>query len=269
MNVYKADIKRSLNSWGFIAGIIGFAIASFFGAFDQILPVFQGQAQDGLSSGYTVQLVISSLQTETLLLVLPILAVLPCTAAFIDEHKSRFLREYLPRAGKKCYIVSKVCTTLLTGGLVLFIGAILICVVFCLLFSPFELAQQLPEKTAATEIINDTVDVSAQLNFIDFISRAFLFFLSGAFWSLIGGLFAAITMSRYMAYAFPFILFYVLIILSERYFKGFYILNPKEWLNTTGDWVGGVLGVALFLIELIVIMSFLYAFVIDRRLRDV
>ena len=37
----KTDLKRAFGSWGFIAAVIGFAVAAFFGVAGQILPILQ------------------------------------------------------------------------------------------------------------------------------------------------------------------------------------------------------------------------------------
>ena len=112
------------------------------------------------------------------------------------------------------------------------------------------------------------IDVSAQLTFTDLIGRAFLFFLSGALWSLVGGLFATLTMSKYMAYASPFIFYYVLIILSQRYFTDIYVLNPQEWLNPSELWNAGIWGAALLVSELILLIAVAYGLLMQRRIRD-
>ena len=72
-----------------------------------------------------------------------------------------------------------------------------------------------------------------------------------------------------MAYASPFILYYVLIILNERYFEDLYVLYPKEWLFPSDAWVMGSFGVMLLLIELIAIVSFLFVITAKRRLVNV
>ncbi|WP_066685891.1 hypothetical protein [Christensenella intestinihominis] len=273
MQALRTDLKRSLTSWGFLVGIIGMAVAAFFGVFEQMLPVFQGQAEGGLAAGYSIQLSIDSLKTDVVLLVLPILAALPFTTAFVDDHKSRYLREYLPRAGKRPYLVSRVAATALSGGLALFLGVLLVCFVFALLFTPMELVpQEAEEALGGAAMIGEPggeVDVAAQLTFTDLMGRALLFFLSGALWSLVGGLFATLTQSRYMAYASPFIFYYVLVILSQRYFRDAYVLSPQEWLNPSGLWNAGIWGAALLVGELAVLTGIGYGLLMQRRMQDV
>ena len=140
----------------------------------------------------------------------------------------------------------------------------MICLVFALIITPFEAVQTAQEATAQ----GGTIDVSAQLTFTDLMGRAFLFFLSGALWSLVGGLFATLTMSKYMAYASPFIFYYVLVILSQRYFSEIYVLNPQEWLNPSPLWNAGIWGAVLLVSELIILLAVLYGILIQRRIQD-
>lgn len=270
LNSLKIDIKRAFTSWGVIVGILGLILAGLLGVLKEIIVVFLGQMGDTLPTGYSSQIALSSLQTNVVLLVLPILAALPFTSAFVDDHKNRYIREYLPRIGVRPYLFSRVISTALLGGLVLLLGVILLYCVFALLFSPLELAPQGIEavtgsvSTVSTEMIN----FNGQITFVNLAERAFLFFLSGALWSLVGGLFATITMSKYMAYASPFIFYYVLVILSQRYFTNIYVLNPQEWLNPSELWNAGIWGAVLFVSELIVLLSIAYYAIMRRRLQD-
>jgi hypothetical protein len=109
----------------------------------------------------------------------------------------------------------------------------------------------------------------AQPYFAQLLLKSTTLLLSGAFWSLVGFAFAAGTQSRYMAYASPFILYYVLIILHERYFDSLYVLYPKEWLFPSDAWVMGGFGVILLLAELIVITGLVFSVIARRRLEHV
>jgi len=276
MNALKTDIKRALLSWGFPVGIIGMAVAAFFGAFEQMLPVFQGQVEEGLQQGFTIQLVFTALGSDIVLMVLPILCALPFTTAFVDDFKSKYIREYLPRCGKRDYVRGKVIATTLSGGLTLFLGILLVLVVFAVMFLPMEVPPEVPEMSEyemqMARMMGDAAQqadtLTAQLNFAQLMQTAFVFFLSGCLWSLVGSLMATLTMSRYMAYAAPFIFYYVLVILSQRYLKDFYVLDPQEWLRPANVWVGGTCGIALFVGEIMVIVAFLFAWIMRRRLND-
>ena len=91
---------------------------------------------------------------------------------------------------------------------------------------------------------------------------------SGALWSSIGLLLGTITGSKYMAYASPFVLYYVLIILHERYLPDLFILYPKEWIAPSAHWQFGVTGVLLLVGELTVLAALGFFVAAGRRLRQ-
>lgn len=269
----KTDMQRALASWGFIAAVIGTGAVLFFGSFDSLLPLMQNaMGQQGIQAGFHDQVLLSALQSNVLLLAAPILAALPYTAAFVDDCKSGILKEYLPRSGKKEYVRGKVLASGLSGGLALFLGILLTYIIFALVLTPMEVVPQIPDQSAAGAVVMAgpaPQPMQMPSMFPQVLSGAFLFFLAGCFWSLVGALFAGLTMSRYMAYAFPFILYYVLIILCTRYFTGLVILNPQGWVNPMAEWPGGMWGMALFMGELIVSVAVLYSVAVKRRLADV
>ena len=109
----------------------------------------------------------------------------------------------------------------------------------------------------------------AEPYFAQLLLKAAILFFSGAFWSLTGFTFAAMTQSKYMAYASPFILYYVLIILHERYFEDLYVLYSKEWLFPSDYWVLGGFGVIILLTILSAIMSLCFTIIAKRKLANV
>ena len=139
-----------------------------------------------------------------------------------------------------------------SGGLALALGIFLAYGFAALLFLPMEAYPNL--------------DATVPNYFGNLMETALMFFASGAFWSLIGLTFATLTNSKYMAYASPFVLFYVFIILYERYFDKLFVLYPREWLNPSSKWMFGKIGVAVLLIEFSVLMALAFAFAAKRRL---
>jgi hypothetical protein len=173
----------------------------------------------------------------------------------VDDVKSGFIKQFLHRSGIAQYIKGKLIACGLSGGLVLFSGIVAAYVLSSLVFTPMETA--LPEGAPA------------QPYFAQLLMVSFTLFFSGALWSLIGFTFAAATQSRYMAYASPFIIYYVLIIIHERYLESLYVLYPKEWLFPSDAWVLGSLGVLIMLAELTAVVSLLFAATAKRRLANV
>jgi len=248
-----SDIKRALCSKGFLFGIVSMVLMMLITSLSSILPKIQSGVI--LPNGYHGKLILDALISNDVTLALPILCTLPFTAAFVDDIKSGFIKQYLPRSGVKSYIKGKLIACGLSGGLVLFLGIMISYGLSSLIFTPMELALA---KNAVEEPY-----------FAQVLMSAATIFLSGAFWSLVGFTFAALTMSKYMAYASPFILYYVLIILNERYFEKLYVFYPKEWLSPTRGWVFGTFGMILLLAELTTVVALAFVIIAKRRLENV
>lgn len=248
----QSDINRALCSKGFIMGIAGLIVVIVFASLESFIGITR--VAEPLENGYHAKVILKALESDAFTLALPILCALPFTTAFVDDMKSGFIKQYLSRTNRKQYIKGKLIACGLSGGLVLFAGVLTAFLMAYLVFTPMELA--LVEGQTAEPYL-------AQL-----IVKAFILALSGVFWSLVGFTFAALTMNRYMAYASPFILYYVLIILHERYFEWLYVLYPKEWIFPAKEWVLGDLGIILLIAELTLIISLWFAIIAKRRLHD-
>lgn len=92
-----------------------------------------------------------------------------------------------------------------------------------------------------------------------------LLFLNGGLWAVIGMTMSTIMESKYIAYASPFIVYYLLVILYERYFPDAWLLYPKNWLDPE-IWPYGVGSAALFLLELTFLCGLVFYVRGKRRL---
>ncbi|MHB1313934.1 MAG: hypothetical protein ACYCX2_00440 [Christensenellales bacterium] len=252
-NTLSSDIKRALTGRGFWIGIAGIVLVIILSSLENVISLTRSNMP--MENGYHAEFIKNALSSDWVTLALPIVCTLPFTTAFVDDIKSGFIKQYLHRSGIKEYIKGKLVACCLSGGLVLFIGILLAYGLSALVFSPMELALRAGR--------------TAQPYFAQMLMVAATLFLSGAFWSLLGFTCAALTMSKYMAYASPFVLYYVLIILHERYFTSLYVLYPKEWLFPSDAWVLGGLGVILLLAELIAAVCLAFIITAKRRLAHV
>ena len=192
-----------------------------------------------------------ALETSSLVqFAVPILSVLPATTAFLDDISSGYIKAYLPRTGKPAYIKAKIMSAILSGGGTLILGALFSWIVTtCLLFP--------------TELVSEANEVSLYSGY-KLLTVFILLFLNGAFWSILGTLLASVTNSRYMAYASPFVTYYLLIILHERYFPNLVIIDPKKWLVMEVE-----LYVRLVLIGVTIFLSILFYIFAERRISNV
>ena len=249
----RASLRQAIFSRGFIISTVGTALILLLSSVQGILAGFR--SAELLSPGFHSDLIMGALSSEAMALALPILAALPYTASFIDDVKSGFIKEYLPRTTVPRYIAGKAVGCAVSGGLTLALGIFIAYGFAALMFLPMEAYPKAGENVPNY--------------FGNLMETAFMFFASGAFWSLTGMTFAALTNSKYMAYASPFVLFYLLIILYERYFDKLFVLYPREWLNPSSKWMFGKIGVAVLLIEFSVLMALAFAYAAKRRLERI
>ncbi len=210
----KANIKQAILNKAFALSTIGICIAVLISPFESLLSAFR--STDLQLNGFHAKLILDALKSDTICLVLPILCALPYTSSFVDEIKSGYVKSYLIRTSMHSYIKGKIIANALAGAFILLLGILLAYVVSLLVFTPMEAAL--------------LEDQTTQPYFAEILGKAILFACSGAFWATVGLTFATLTNSKYMAYASPFILFYVLTILYERYFE-FEAMYPKAWLS--------------------------------------
>ena len=247
-----SDFKRAMISRKFFACMLAVPVILLLSSMDVVLAAIR--AGGSLGAGFHLQFLQNALNSDAMAFCAPILCALPFTASFAEDMSSGFIRAYLPRTSVNRYIRSKNITCAISGGLSLTLGILCAYALSAMLFLPRE----------ATPVVGGEMPSI----FPDIMGTVGLFFLSGALWSLIGLLFATFTGSKYMAYASPFVLFYVLIILCERYFPDLYALYPREWMNPTDKWRLGSIGVILILSVLITVASVGFYFAAKRRIRS-
>jgi hypothetical protein len=245
--IIRSDIRRAVLSRVFLAGMLGMIAIIASASITSILKIF---ANGSPPAGYHTQLILDALASDNVLLAAPIICALPFTTAFVEDMQSGFIKQFLPRSGVNFYICGKLVACAISGGLVLSGGIMLAYLLASAVFLPLEMPFQLAFGPV----------------FPLLLGKVGIFFLSGMFWSLLGFTLAALTKSRYIAYASPFILYYVLIILYERYFGTFYYFYPKEWLNPSHFWLPGNWGLMLFLLILTGILGLAFTIFARRQL---
>jgi len=206
----------------------------------------------GMPEGFgelSISAAVACMQTNLYLLVLPIFCVIPFADSFVEDFQSRFLRQYLPLAGRNRYLISKATVTAISGSLALCVSQLIVLLI-CTIVLPIQ-GIELTEYSVSYKMF----------------ALALLLVLIGSLpWSLAGGIAGAALKNRYMSYAMPFILFYVLSSFQTRYFRDFYIFSPQEWIRPMH------LELSLAYISAAVaaaIAFFIYYLVIRRRLYEI
>ncbi len=101
----RASLRQAIFSRGFIISTVGTALILLLSSVQGILAGFR--SAELLSPGYHSDLIMGALSSDAMARALPILAALPYTASFIDDVKSGFIKEYLPRITEPFYMVDK------------------------------------------------------------------------------------------------------------------------------------------------------------------
>ena len=105
MRTVASNLRQAVGSWGFLLSLTGAALIPLLSSVQGILAGFR--SAELLSPGFHSDLIMGALSSEAMALALPILAALPYTASFIDDVKSGFIKEYLPRITEPFYMVDK------------------------------------------------------------------------------------------------------------------------------------------------------------------
>ena len=105
MRTVTSNLRQAVGSWGFLLSLAGAALIPLLSSVQGILAGFR--SAELLSPGYHSDLIMGALSSDAMALALPILAALPYTAFFIDDVKSGFIKEYLPRITEPFYMVDK------------------------------------------------------------------------------------------------------------------------------------------------------------------
>ena len=245
------DIKRAVFGRSFLIAFLGMILCLMIGAFSDALSVFRME-EVRVMYGYHRELLLKTLSSDIILFAVPILAAIPYTTAFTDDVKSGYLKPYLTRTSVSRYILGKGIGSAVSGGLALIFGIVTALGIFFLVFSPFEVYGEYVVKSLLPDIV----------------LRLFLFFFAGALWASVGLLASSLTQNVYLAYAAPFIFYYVLIILQERYFRTTFMLNPKNYLTMQGAWPLEGKSAALTLLMLVLILQLVFYMTAQTELRD-
>lgn len=210
------------------------------------------QMEIPLGEGSFAKMYYTALDSQMVLFLLPIAAVLPMGAVYVKESSSGFLRLYITRISFMEYIRRKLLQIYASGFLPFFLAGGAALLLSFLLVYPMELQGEAPWE----EIWN-------ACRFLLRIS------LTGGILAQISGIFAALFGNYYMAYGLPFVCYYMLIILKERYFTDMYAMYPAEWLKCEQDWGADGLGIWVFFLFFSAAVLLFHGLALYNRLREI
>ena len=213
--VFQMEFKRGFYSAGFYAGVILMAAAGLIGAVDGMGYLAEVEYIEGELRFSNA--VFQAMCSEPFTFMLPIACTLAMSASYMEDLQSGTLCYILLRTSKKTYRRSKVLNCALSG-IMTAAAAILILLVISLAKCPLNGAEMEQFRTLG------------MLYHLYFWERVGIVCLNGAFYAVLGGLAASFADSRYLAYAAPFIFYYVISTLLDAYLEKLWLLNPRELL---------------------------------------
>lgn len=238
------DFQRMIRSRQFWIAVFVAATGLFFGT---AWPEWKKDTV--FASGTFLQLAKDSLTSRVVLFLIPVTAVLPWGEEYLKEKQGNFLRSLIIRKGKRFYCLDRSVMTALAGILVWMIASFLQTLFFFLLFfwkeEVFFLSKELVKEYAAL------------------LSRVCL--VTSCMASL-GGACGAWSNSVYLGMGLPFVTYFALMILRERYLENLYCVDPEEWILGDAFWGSGQSGLWIFLVLFWVILLIFHGAVLEKRL---
>jgi hypothetical protein len=222
-----------------------------FGAFSEVLSIYMLEKPAAALFAHR-SITIDALSGNAILFAAPILATIPYAGAFVDDFKSGYLKQFLPRTTVTRYILGKELSCAISGFLTLTLGILGGYVIVSLVVMPVETFGETAVQSPLPELIGKIV----------------LFGFAGALWAMLGMLLSTVTMNAYMAYSAPFILYYVLIILQERYARDVFMLNPQNYLTLEGTWPFGGWSAGITMVVLLAGCMLGFYLIAQDHLRD-
>ena len=208
----------------FLSGIAVAAmlLVSLIGEFAELSRIVTSMKEYGeisLSIGYHMQLWDEGTKSSTFLVSLTLLCTLIQSSSCIDERKCGFLKSLLPRTGYHTYIIGKLLSAIVAGGLAAVFGIAVAYLLLCVFIGRFE----------------PSLEISQTISIL--FSNSFRIFCLGALWSVMGMTAALIFSSRYLAWSFPFLFYYMLEIFVRRFAPQLTILSPETWGTTNVSYI--------------------------------
>lgn len=245
-HIFKVEAKRGSHSIGFYIGIVVLVAAGIIGAGD--IKDTMGEIDYIGSYIWSSESWYQGMNSEIFIFLLPVVCTLPASASYLEDLQNGMLMYIMPRTSRKRYGFSKIVNCGLYGALVVMCTLLLLLLMNVIQY-PLNSMQLMQWKN---------MEMSYHLALL---KNILVLCLNGILYALAGGLAGAVTENRYMAYAAPFIFYYVVSTLAEAYLKNYWILSPKEWMRPQQS---GCLETVILLIALIIITGSGYYFKIER-----
>lgn len=208
------------------------------------------EEKERLARGYWFHLVNLTIHDQRTVLFFAVVSGTVYAASLREDFESRFYYPCFCRERRMDYIKGKIAVNFCAVNL-LFITACFLCAVKQFLFlSPQEI---LPGEIGIMESVRGI------------LSGGITYLLYNFFWSSFAMTVSYTMKSMYLSYLAPFIGFYILVIMNQRFFKDLKIVNPYLWVLKEQEWYGGKYGQWLFLLLLCAAVNSILAVIVYKR----
>lgn len=238
-------MKELLREKGFLAASLAafLGMAMGFPFYEIELPLHQGSF---------LKFYQTALESQMMLFIVPIAAVLSPGASYVRESSSGFLKLYILRTSRTGYVFKKT-LGIYAGGFLPFALAGSLGLLLCFFFLyPLELKGGIPWKEACRAL-----QTLLRISF------------AGGILAELSGIFAAVFQNYYMAYGLPFVAYYMMVILKERYLPKLYALYPGEWVLCKEYWGREGTGIWLFFLVFSLAFLLLHSLLLYWRVQEI
>lgn len=211
---------------------------------------YLAERKEWLAQGFWIHLLSLILQDQHTVLFFAVISGTAYASSLREDYESRFYYPCFCRERRIDYIKGKIAVNFCVINTV-FITACFFCAVKQFLFlSPREV---LPVESGMIESVREI------------LSFGITYLLFNFFWSSFAMMISYAMKSIYLSYLAPFIGFYLLVIMNQRFFKQLIMLNPYMWIQKRQDWYGGKYGQWLFLLLLCIAINLILAVLVYKR----
>lgn len=178
----------------------------------------------------------SGVDSDLFRICVPILATFPYSTAWLQDYQSGFIKYYVSRSGIPQYIFGKILVCGISGGALELTGMFL-----------YSWVGESAKEAMHLELI----------------------FVSGMLWAILSATLAAWSNNKYIAYGGSFVIYYLLVILHDRYFENLYCLYPYEWINPKHTWVFEKQGIIILQVGIMLLLICIYYEILRRCIERV
>lgn len=249
-NILKLEMQSCLWNKRFWSGVLLIVCAAVLAPREELKQLLEmGYSPEGPGWYAAFQFYVND---DAALMFIPLAVPLAAGSEAEEELRSRFAMFVSIRSGKKEYFAGKLFAMIISGGLMVCAAMLILLTAAGIGFHHVIWMEGIDHKAAAV-----------MWEMLLYFLRGFL---NGALWTMTGGAAALIMRNSYMAYAVPFVLYYVLFVFQERYWQNLFFLNPRYWASSLYYSSPVCIGI---LLVLSVCMAIVFCIALKRRVEHV